>query len=339
MGGYGQSARSNQHGIGEPNVSNTPTAHHEFSNDMNDAGALPSAIQVERVLVPLDGSDFALRALPTALELANRFNAELHTISLATSSEELEQLGALIPFSLRAFPGEKHVRVEMGRDPAEAIVRRAGELKSCLVCLTTQGRGRLTGAVMGSVARSVIRRALGGTVALGPLADNPGWSPPPSNWPKPLSIPRMVACVDGSDTSEEVLPMAAAWALALGMSLTILTVVSDTREPMWSEMRPSRYGRHAEPETYIESLVERWKQVLPATDGAVVFDPIGPASGIRIHLDQKPTGLIAVTTHARSGMQRVRFGAHAASIVRASVAPCLVAPVAGLGTNIRPSSA
>jgi len=34
-----------------------------------------------------------------------------------------------------------------------------------------------------------------------------------------------------------------------------------------------------------------------------------------------------LTTHARSGVQRVLLGAAAASIVHASVAPCLVAPV------------
>lgn len=306
---------------------------------MGDREALPKDLQVDRVLVPLDGSDFALRALPTALELANQFNAELHTISLATNSEHLEQLSGSIPASLRKFPGEKHVRVQIGSDPAEAIVRRADELGSCLVCLTTHGRGRLSGAVLGSVARSVIHGWKGPTIALGPQAENPGWSPPPKRWLKPLSVRRIVACVDGTEASEEVLPVATQWALALGMSLTILTVIGDGPEPMRQEEQWSRYGPQAEPETYIESLVERWKDVLPATDGEVLRDPIGPATGLRIHLGQRPAGLVALTTHGRSGMQRVRFGATAAKIVRSCVAPCLVAPVADLGIGNQPLSA
>lgn len=62
-------------------------------------------------------------------------------------------------------------------------------------------------------------------------------------------------------------------------------------------------------------------------DGEIVRDPLGPASGVRAHLGQRPAGLVAVTTHARSGIQRVVLGAAAAGIVHASVAPCLVAPV------------
>lgn len=296
---------------------------------MGDRPALVSDMQVDNLLVPLDGSDFAFRALPTSLELARRFSAELHTISLAANQQQLERLGMLIPSSLRELPGEKNVRIEVGVDPAEAILRRAGELESCLVCLTTHARGRLDGAVMGSVARSVLQRSTGALVALGPMADNPGWSPPPRNWPKPLSVPRIVACVDGTETSEEVLPTASAWALALGMSLTILIVVDDGPDPARLDEHGGRFGPGIEPEAYIESLVDRWSKLLPVVDGVVVRDPIGPASGIRVHLDQRPAGLVALTTHARSGMQRVRFGARAAAIVRASVAPCLVAPVAG----------
>ena len=62
-------------------------------------------------------------------------------------------------------------------------------------------------------------------------------------------------------------------------------------------------------------------------DGEVVRDPIGAAGGLRSHLQERPAGLVAVTTHARSGLQRALLGATAASIVHASVAPCLVAPV------------
>lgn len=300
---------------------------------MEDSEAVVSGVQVDHVLVPLDGSDFALRAVPTALELARRFEAELHTFSSTASNEELQRLAGSIPASLREFPGEKHVRVEIGGDPAEAITRRANELGSSVVCLTTRSRGRLDGAVMGSVARSVIQQSMGPVVALGPQADNPGWSPPPRNWPKPLSVPRIVACVDGSETSEEVLPIATAWAVALGMSLTILTVAANTPAPGRSDDHQSRYGPGTGPDAYIEALVHRWNEVLPATDGEVVRDPISPARGVKAHLDKRPAGLVAVTTHARSGMDRVRFGAQAASIVRLSVVPCLVAPVGSKGTD------
>ena len=236
-------------------------------------------------------------------------------------------LRALASAALGVPLGADRVSVVTEGDPADVIARRAETLGPCVVCMATHGRGRLGGALMGSVARSVLQRSDDPVVALGPSADNPGWSPRPRNWPEPLSVSRIVACVDGSTTSEQVLPLAAAWAQALDMSLTIVTVIEDAPAPIRKERGPSRYGGHPDADSYIEQLVSDWHTQLPGTDGEVVRDPLGPASGMRAHLDQRPAGLVALTTHARSGVQRVLLGAAAASIVHASVAPCLVAPV------------
>lgn len=121
--------------------------------------------------------------------------------------------------------------------------------------------------------------------------------------------------------------MAVSWARALDMSLTLLTVIENFQEPLHPDQQRTRYGSGVAPETYIESVVQRWRGIHPNVDGEVVRDPIGVAGGVRSHLDQRPAGLVAVTTHARSGLQRALLGAQAASIVHASVAPCLVAPV------------
>ena len=63
----------------------------------------------------------------------------------------------------------------------------------------------------------------------------------------------------------------------------------------------------------------------------VVYDPISPADGVRAYLDRHPAGLVAVTTHARTGLRRVLVGADAANIVHASTAPTLVVPLTGEG--------
>ncbi len=289
--------------------------------------ASSSDAQVRSVLVPLDGSEFALRAMPTARVLAGRFDAPLHTISVAEADDEASRLRTLAAAVLDVDVGDDRVQVVVGGEPAEVIVGRAGELEDCLVCMSTHGRGRLSGALVGSVARSVLQRSRQAMVALGPMADNPVWSPRPRNWPEPLSVPRIVACVDGSEMSEQVVPLATAWAQALEMTLSILTVVEDAPEPLRPERQRSRYGLGVEPERYIDGLVKQVEGHVPDVDGVVVRDPIGPASGIRSHLEERPAGLVAVTTHARSGMQRALLGATAASIVNASVAPCVVAPV------------
>jgi nucleotide-binding universal stress UspA family protein len=292
----------------------------------DDSSGSPNDVHVDNVLVPLDGSELALRAMPTARALAERFGAELHSVSVAREGDA-DRIRTESAAALRVEVDSERVFVATEGEPHDVIVRRASALHRCVVCLSTHGRGRLHGAVIGSVARSVLQHSTQPMIALGPAADNPGWSPRPRGWPEPLSVRRVVACVDGSGPSEQVLPLAAAWARALGMSMTILTVIEDTLPPLRPERPNRRYDNHPDAESYVDALVEQWRTNVPDLDGEVGRSPTGPASGVRAHLDRRPGGLVAVTTHARSGMQRVLLGATAANIVHASVAPCLVAPV------------
>ena len=283
---------------------------------------------VRHVLVPVDGSELALQAMPTARVLAARFGAELQTVSVADRDEDPDHLRALAAAALGVDASATSVCVTSGVDPAEAITARARELEDCVVCMSSHGRGRLHGALVGSVARSVLLGSAEPMVVLGPSADNPGWSPRPRSWPEPLSTPRIVACVDGSDRSEQVLPVAASWAALLEMSLTIVTVVGDDPSPIESEPTNTTYGSHANAASYLDALATHWRrEVNLDVDSEVLRSPIGPASGIRAYLAGRPAGLIAVTTHARSGLDRARLGAQAANIVHASIVPCLVAPV------------
>ena len=292
-----------------------------------EAETTSEVLRVEHVLVALDGSELALQAMPTARALASRLAADVQTISAAKDDGDAARLRAMAAAALGTDPNDPRVAVVSGADPVETIAQRRAELGACVVCLASHGRGRLGGALVGSVARSVLLRSADPMVVLGPSADNPGWSPRPLLWPEPLSEPRMVACVDGSDESEQILPVAATWARALDMSMTILTVADDVVTASGGASASLRYGEARDAGAYVDALVDRWHNAGVAVDGHVERDPIGPASGVRAHLAARPAGLVALTTHARSGLQRARLGAQAANIVNASVAPCLVAPV------------
>jgi nucleotide-binding universal stress UspA family protein len=291
-----------------------------------DEGPAEPGARFDNVLVPIDGSALAARAVRTARALARHFGANLHTVGVARTDKDRANLRAAASAALGGGPGKGRAYVVVADDPAAAIARRADEIGSCLVCLSTHGRGRVHGALVGSVARSVLQHSAAPMVVLGPDADNPGWERPPPGWPEPLSVPRIVACVDGSEASEQVLPLAAAWARGLGMALTILTVVEDAPPPA-SGSSEVRDGGAPNAASYIEGLVAQWRPHVGSVDGEVVPDPLGPARGVRAHVDRRPAGLVAVTTHARSGLSRVLLGATAADIVHASSVPCLVAPV------------
>ena len=100
---------------------------------------------------------------------------------------------------------DDRVHVVVSEDPVGVIDRQRDELGSAVVCLATRGRGRVAGTFIGSVAREVVRLSRDPIVAVGPLAERPPRfvsrkSPAPLR--EPLSLPRLVACVDGSPASE-----------------------------------------------------------------------------------------------------------------------------------------
>jgi nucleotide-binding universal stress UspA family protein len=298
---------------------------------MNRPADVPPA-GFRHVLLPLDGSRFALAALPTARALCERFHAELVAISVAADERRARRLQR---HARRALDGGRDNReraeVVVGDDPALFINARVTELGSCVVCMSTRGRGRVAGAMIGSVARAVLQSSMAPMLAVGPQADRPPLlvgrpRRRPGSWPKPLSVRRLVACVDGSAASEAVLPVATQWAKTFEMSLTILTVAEDALA-LDDDVHRNRFGP-PDPGSYTERLAARWKQIFADTVGEVVVDPVGVASGVRTNLNSRPAGLVAVTTHARTGAERLRLGAVAADVIRESAVPVLVVPLA-----------
>jgi nucleotide-binding universal stress UspA family protein len=288
----------------------------------------PMAIGFEHVLVPLDGSDLALGAMPTARALAERLGASCLPFAVASDQQDAEALRQKITEAVSDGGVGEPVEVVVAGSPGEAIVRRLDELGTATVCMSSHGRGRAAGALVGSVARHVLTARRAPAVVVGPQADRPPLHgrPPrrPKGWPEPLSTGSVAACVDGSDDADMVVSVAGRWSAALRMDLSVLTVASDDL-PIGG-VRRNRFGP-TDPEQYVAGLAERWQGSFPGATGVVVTDPIGVASGLRTHLLDAPIGLLVVATHGRSGWDRLRFGSAAADIVRTSTVPVLVAPI------------
>jgi nucleotide-binding universal stress UspA family protein len=304
---------------------------------MEDLVAEPlTRLSYRFVLVPLDGSPYAAAALPTARALAHRLGAELRTISVASDDRDLDRMRRDAEAAVGGGAGQDAVEVLVGDDAAHGITVYADELGSCVVCMSTKGRGRVAGTVIGSVARSVLTRSRAPIVAVGPQADRPTAlvgrpRRRPASWPVPLSLGRLLACVDGSPGSETVLPEAARWSTTLDLPLSVVTVADDS--PVGAGgTRSNRFGPR-DPEGYVKGLADRWRGVAVDVEPAVVVTPLGVASGVRDHIATHPTALVAVTTHARTGRERLRLGATAADIIRASTAPALVVPLVDDGNG------
>jgi nucleotide-binding universal stress UspA family protein len=284
------------------------------------------------ILVPLDCSAFSAGALPTARALAARFGAEIHTVNVDGADIGISHARAEAADMLGTDPDDERIHTKTGSDVAAAVNRCASGLETCLVCLSTHGRGRVAGTLIGSKARDIIERGNEPVVVAGPAVVHP--DPDDDTAMRPLAVDHLVACVDGTPGSEEGLPVALAWAHALGMKVTIVTVAEPCPPPVrigapWRR----HHGPNEDADEYVGRLGERWALDAPGLDTAVVYDPIGPAAGMKDYLAAHPTGLIAVTSHLRDGLAHAAFGSGAAEIVHASTAPALVVPVHSVETR------
>lgn len=134
---------------------------------------------MRRILVAIDGSDTALRALDFALlQAGHEPRAELHllnvqsTVSANTAwqiyvtAERLQQMareresGIFEAATARAKQAGCSFEFErLDGEPAATIARRAAELDCESIVMGTHGLGQLGVLIMGSVAQRVVHQA------------------------------------------------------------------------------------------------------------------------------------------------------------------------------------
>lgn len=146
---------------------------------------------LKRVLVPLDGSDLALKALPYAKEIAKHFNAEvilLQVIPETTPPPEALEMAAksIIPAtgqiavhhvleekSEKRQEADNHLEQIAGEirsedikvshqvifgDPGDSIIDFADKENIDTIIMTTSGKGGVERFMLGSVADTVIHK-------------------------------------------------------------------------------------------------------------------------------------------------------------------------------------
>lgn len=146
----------------------------------------------KRVLVPLDGSRFASKAMKYAVEIARNFQAEIVllqvvkpavTISAPVNGESVIQSPAVTEAAVQLAMNEdkrnvsnaKRYLSEKIRDikskniqcsysvtignPADSIIQFSQKNKIDLIIMTTHGKSGILRAVMGSVADALVRKS------------------------------------------------------------------------------------------------------------------------------------------------------------------------------------
>jgi nucleotide-binding universal stress UspA family protein len=260
------------------------------------------------ILVPLDGSAVAERALRPALDLATRTGVPVRALRRALADDKekaAEYLAGLADRCAAATDLETQV-VDIESIP-DGIIQ--GLEPGTLVCMSSHGRGGLTRAVMGSVAEALLRTLDRPALVIGPhLAENA------------MFTGRIVACVDGSHESERTLAPAKQWAATLGLPLWLMEAAEREALPEGVIHNEVLESAHVAALAARLGGVEGW-DVLHDKDPARAL--VGMASS-----SSTPTALLVMATHGRTGWNRLRLGSVTAATVHAATVPVLVVPAA-----------
>jgi len=295
-----------------------------------------------QIMVPLDGSSLAERALPCARMLARGLGAELalfRAIALPPDFEEILRVVDLEPerplAQLAAEADDYLCRVgsrleehglcvqkvvQLGR-AAEAIVDFAEKVGIQLIVMATHGYSGVSRWMHGSVAERVLQSA-SVPVLIVCSTEGEGFASH-----EPLACHRILVTLDGSPVAEQALQPATAIARALAAEMVLLRVpiaqVSGSLTGEWCVPLEGTFdtANHIA-EAYLERVAERLR-----ADGVKVSTAIrmGAVANVIIeYAEANQIDLIAMCTHGRTGLARWALGSVADRVLRARCLPLLL---------------
>jgi nucleotide-binding universal stress UspA family protein len=288
-----------------------------------------------RILVPLDGSPLSERSLPVAIQVARATGARLillqvvwvsgmpsetldqhHFRAMQTGTSYLEQIATALT--------KNDLAVETVVAPGDAVERILEEIALRdidLVVMSTHGRSGLGRWMYGSVAEAVLHHSRA-PVLLVRAADLT--SPIPlAHAPSRILVP-----LDGSAFAEMALPYAVELARAMDASLVLLRAV--VPPPLLSPERVVEPGFSAElleleeeeAHTYLKGTARKL-----GAEGVKVRTSTrrGPAARAIIDEAEASTArLVVMTTHGRTGIDRLFLGSVASEVLRHGRNPILL---------------
>jgi nucleotide-binding universal stress UspA family protein len=301
-------------------------------------------LQIRKILVPHDFSDFSEHAMRYALTLASTCDAELHLVFAEVlygddapppeRSKETSFVRALNNLGL-SFDAERGVVRHQGNDiriqhsiirdvaPAPAIIHYAEDHDIDLIVMSTHGRRGLRRLLLGSVANEVLRTAPCSvlTVRTSDKAET-----------IPGRVDAILVPIDFSKYSRAALQSAKAFAKVAGARLDLLHVIDE-------ELHPAFYTIAAQSIYDIDPQIdEKAVAELQSMDAATQGEGVetryhvhdGHAARTIIDFaEELDSDLIIMSTHGLRGLEHFFMGSVAEKVVRRASVPVLTVKAFG----------
>ena len=290
------------------------------------------ALHVRSVLVPTDRSACAEHAYAPAADLAARTGAHVYVVHIAEYGQPLPVDAAPVMWDDVA----QDLRLPRGLVPPSgpvdvetveaAFASTAGAILDCarthradLIVMGTNGRRGLARVFMGSVAEEVVR-----------LAECPVLTVPCTDAPHDGPV---VAPVDFSDASRHALRHARALARERGVALHAVHVIEWPTSPppyLADFGLPSLPDLRARAQTNLDAFVAAMPGEVIVTSVRVRVGGLA-AYTLTEYADEVGAGLVVISTHGRTGMDRLLMGSVAERVVRTAPCPVLTVRPDGRG--------
>lgn len=296
------------------------------------------------ILVPLDGSALAERAIPVACDLARRTGGAVHlvrahvpiTVVGATAegaifSQDMLAADDAVRRHARTYVEGAATRAAAAHgirvtalcedgSPAGLIHEVADRLLADLIVMTTHGAGGFAPDWLGSVADAVIRHSHRPVLTLPENEAHPerGFSPR-----------RILVTLDGSERAETILPVVRDLAKAYGAALELVRVVApyvpgDVISHLPTD-RPDPFGVDAEAVLAKRALDDAVHALAGTgiTATSTVRLDLSPTKSLQAHIRGTDPDCVAIATQGR-GLSRVFVGSVADKLIRTAGRPVLV---------------
>ena len=296
------------------------------------------------IVVPVDGSALAERALPVAAALACRDNALVHVVLVHERLPIVEQLDEGGRLRLRddqtryvaRTAEDLHTRCRvrassalLDGDVGEAICAAVRDVKADLVVMTTHGRTGISRLWLGSVADAIMRTATTPVLMLRASLE-------PESYPvgNGAVFHRMLVPLDGSTLAAEILDHAVRLGGVVGCRYVLArvvepvmrmeTVVPDAAGLVLVADEEATEAERTLARKELEATAATLRRDVPDIDVRVaVRVDRNPAEGLLQLARDHVVEAVAIATHGR-GVSRLVLGSVADKVLRASAGAVLV---------------
>lgn len=271
-----------------------------------------SITDLKTLVVPLDGHDSSVRAVPVAGRLARRLDMGVRLLSVVDGADGIAERSArLADIAASHLPdNDAGIQVVVANDAIQALAGAAEP--DGLLCMATAASLRMHHAHFGSIAEGVARAVQRPLFVVGPrMLARPG-----------ESTQRVVVPIDGSELSEAALDVAADLAKRLSIQLWVVSVVTpkidSTAGAASASPGESNYVRNRADLIEERTGVDASFEVLHGDPAEAIADFVAD------------DGTAVMTTHGRSGLSRLFAGSVTTAVVARSRRAVMVLRPPGL---------